>query len=136
MGDGGSYLLGSSLATFSLYGLTNSSNKYNLENINDILNNNNILAFHIFILLFLVPIVDMIQVVFSRIINKCSPFLPDRRHLHHKILDKGLPQRYTVIILYALSQFGVCLSLYMINIEGRIIYMCLSTIFMILSFYK
>jgi len=37
----------------------------------------------------MVPILDTIRVFFERIINRRSPFYPDKRHLHHLALGKG-----------------------------------------------
>lgn len=40
-------------------------------------------------LILLIPSVDVIYVIFSRIKHKKSPFKGDRNHLHHKLLDIG-----------------------------------------------
>jgi len=56
-----------------------------------------------------IPILDTAWVIFRRmIIEKRSPFKGDRKHLHFRMLDVGLSQRQTVLILYAVSAlFGV-----------------------------
>ncbi len=51
------------------------------------------LAFAILI----VPLFDTLRVVSVRIINRRSPFCPDRNHVHHFLLDMGL--RHTTIAL-------------------------------------
>ena len=86
MGDSGSYFLGCSLSILSL--LIFPSGEFNLL---------------IFGLIFLIPIGDMISVIFSRIINGISPFYPDRRHLHHRILSVGLNHHQTVFFLYLIK---------------------------------
>jgi UDP-N-acetylmuramyl pentapeptide phosphotransferase/UDP-N-acetylglucosamine-1-phosphate transferase len=38
----------------------------------------------------MVPLFDTIRVFSLRILNRRSPFSPDRNHIHHLLLDKGL----------------------------------------------
>jgi UDP-GlcNAc:undecaprenyl-phosphate/decaprenyl-phosphate GlcNAc-1-phosphate transferase len=47
----------------------------------------------------IVPIVDTLRVFFIRVLNGKSPFAPDRNHLHHKLVELGLSQLQTVLIL-------------------------------------
>jgi len=49
------------------------------------------------------PIVDTIRVMGSRMLQKKSPFSPDKTHVHHRFLDLGLDHRRTVIIIYGIS---------------------------------
>lgn len=49
------------------------------------------------------PIADTIRVMSSRILQKKSPFSPDKTHVHHHFLDLGLNHRRTVIVIYAIS---------------------------------
>lgn len=51
------------------------------------------------------PILDTIRVMTTRILQKTSPFIADRTHLHHKFLNLGFQHRFTVIIIYGLSVF-------------------------------
>lgn len=39
-------------------------------------------------IIFMMPGLDMIRLVFFRILNNKNPFLPDRNHLHHILIDK------------------------------------------------
>lgn len=52
------------------------------------------------------PILDTLQVMVHRIRHGRSPFLPDRRHLHHRLLAVGLWQRGAVLVIY-LVQVGL-----------------------------
>ena len=36
------------------------------------------------------PIADVLRVIIMRLINRRSPFSPDRSHMHHILVDKGL----------------------------------------------
>lgn len=41
----------------------------------------------------LVPLLDVVRVVGHRLRNKKNPFLPDKNHIHHKLLRCGLKVR-------------------------------------------
>ena len=123
MGDGGSYLLGSTLGIISLYGLS-----YNSNVDQSSISNLTIFPIHLAILLFFIPGVDMAYVIFSRIAEGFSPFYPDRRHLHHRILRKGMHHRSTVIVYYAISLILVTLAVCSFNIDYKIILICISSI--------
>lgn len=54
------------------------------------------------------PILDGLWVAGRRIAAGHSPFLADRSHLHHRLLDVGFSERTTVIFIYILTAlFGV-----------------------------
>lgn len=70
----------------------------------------------------LVPCLDVIRVFIHRIIRGRSPFMPDRVHIHHKLLALGMPQRVAMLMIlltsavyvginYALAYVGVNLTL-------------------------
>ena len=46
-----------------------------------------------------IPITDIISIVIRRLISGRSPLAPDRKHLHHKIMEAGFSQRRTLLIL-------------------------------------
>ena len=49
-----------------------------------------------------VPIIDTFWVIVRRLLNRKSPFTPDRGHIHHRLLDLGLTHRATVVLIYAI----------------------------------
>jgi UDP-GlcNAc:undecaprenyl-phosphate/decaprenyl-phosphate GlcNAc-1-phosphate transferase len=53
-----------------------------------------------------VPIIDTFWIIVRRLASGRSPFAPDRGHIHHRLLDLGLSQRATVLLIY-----GVCVIL-------------------------
>lgn len=53
-----------------------------------------------------VPIMDTFWIIVRRLASRRSPFAADRGHIHHRLLDLGLSQRSTVLMIY-----GVCLLL-------------------------
>lgn len=50
-----------------------------------------------------VPIIDTFWIIVRRLLNRRSPFTPDRSHIHHRLLDLGLSHRETVLVIY-----GIC----------------------------
>ena len=56
-----------------------------------------------------IPFVDLLLAVFRRVTSGQSPFAPDKRHLHHRLLELGHSHRRAVLLLYfwsALVGFG------------------------------
>lgn len=47
----------------------------------------------------LIPCFDVVRVYFRRIRRHTNPFLPDRSHIHHKLLAIGLNQRVAMVSL-------------------------------------
>ena len=96
MGDGGSYLLGSSIAFMSLI----SSSNINQAEFFPISSNINLLV--IYPILF-IPLTDMILVILKRIQSRSSIFYPDRKHFHYFLLDNGFSHNFTVQIIISFS---------------------------------
>lgn len=110
MGDTGSLTIGFMLCFF---GITLSTNKYP-ESIE---------VFNPFVLGFaplIIPCFDVIRVFFHRIRNNKNPFLPDKNHIHHKLIAIGLRQKeamiYIVVSSLLLSLCNIYMSAY-ININ-------------------
>jgi len=79
LGDSGSHLLGGIASIYVVYVLSNDyiiKPEYDLHKI--------LFIFSIFTY----PIIDMIRVFFIRLFNNKSPFIADKKHLHHLILSK------------------------------------------------
>ncbi|MFM7838211.1 MAG: MraY family glycosyltransferase, partial [Chitinophagaceae bacterium] len=49
----------------------------------------------------MLPLLDTLRVFGIRIIHRRSPFSPDRNHIHHLMLDKGLSHRAIALVLPA-----------------------------------
>lgn len=56
----------------------------------------------------IIPCFDVVRVFFHRIKNGDNPFMPDRNHIHHKLLATGLGQRTAMISIVCTSLF-ICL---------------------------
>lgn len=50
-----------------------------------------------------IPILDVAWAIIRRIWYKRSPFRGDKSHLHHRLLDIGLSQRQSVVVLWGIS---------------------------------
>jgi len=53
--------------------------------------------------LLMIPLLDTLRVFSIRIFHRRSPFSPDRNHIHHLLLDKGLSHRMVTISLVSLN---------------------------------
>ena len=106
MGDGGSYLLGFLLAFVSIITTT----RYSLGTSETFAT-----AIYVPIILFFVPIFDMCSVIISRILGGRSLFHPDMKHLHHRLMARGIKHRDAVLIIYLLSLFALFVGTSLVN---------------------
>jgi UDP-N-acetylmuramyl pentapeptide phosphotransferase/UDP-N-acetylglucosamine-1-phosphate transferase len=67
-----------------------------------------------------IPIFDTFRVFALRIKDKKSPFAPDRRHLHHALLDLGLKSTIVSLTLHVLTVFFIFLAILMQNLNPTI----------------
>ncbi len=122
MGDSGAYFLGLTLAMLAIY----SGAK---------------LATAALVLGF--PIVDMLWAIVRRLATGHSPFMADRGHFHHLLLDAGMSQREAVLTLYAVAAaFGIVALMIgsfakLIALVGLVFLMGLAIAFLVLNeWYK
>jgi UDP-GlcNAc:undecaprenyl-phosphate GlcNAc-1-phosphate transferase len=73
-------------------------------------------------LILAVPILDMSAVILDRIRHGKSPFIADKRHLHHRLLEAGLSQRRTVLFIYSLTLWVGSLALAFSGIPSGLAY--------------
>ena len=50
-----------------------------------------------------IPMLDVVRVFASRIRDGRNPFLPDKNHIHHKLMRAGLAGRQTMVVILLLS---------------------------------
>jgi UDP-GlcNAc:undecaprenyl-phosphate GlcNAc-1-phosphate transferase len=103
MGDGGAYFMGFTLAGVGVIGLVKTTA---------------VTAVVLPYLILAVPILDMSAVIFSRIWKGRSPFIADKSHLHHWLLEAGISQRLTVLFIYALTLWMGSLAMGFSNIPS------------------
>lgn len=116
MGDGGSLLLGFLLATASLVSSTKTPT---------------LLALSIPLVALGLPIFETAFSFIRRAVQRQHPFKPDRRHLHHRLLDLGLDQRRVVLFLLFITAFLGINSVILAAAESRVLF--LNVVFMILG---
>ncbi|MEE1120452.1 MAG: MraY family glycosyltransferase [Prevotella sp.] len=51
----------------------------------------------------IIPMLDVVRVMMSRIRDGRNPFLPDKNHIHHKLMRTGLSGRMTMLIILVIS---------------------------------
>lgn len=91
-----------------------------------------------------IPLYDAIRVMLVRILSKRSPFSPDRNHIHHKLIDLGLPRHKAVVViltigifLYLLNYMLVfCIDCNLLLIINIIIAIAIALILILLTRYK
>lgn len=88
MGDGGSQFLGFSVAALGILLIERS---------------NTAISPLVPLVVLGLPITDTLHVMIRRILSGVSPFRPDRQHLHHHLLDAGLDQYESVVVIYGLQ---------------------------------
>jgi UDP-GlcNAc:undecaprenyl-phosphate/decaprenyl-phosphate GlcNAc-1-phosphate transferase len=57
-----------------------------------------------------VPLLDTLRVFSIRIAKGKSPFVPDRNHIHHLLLDRGLNHRYVTVSCVSLNMAFIVLA--------------------------
>lgn len=107
MGDGGSYFMGFTLAGVGTIGLVKSVTT---------------VAVLLPYVILAVPILDMSAVIFNRLRSGSSPFVADKRHLHHRLLDAGLSHRWAVLFIYVLTLWVGSLALAFAGIPSGVAY--------------
>lgn len=67
-----------------------------------------------------VPIFDTgFAIIRRRVFDRRSMFAPDRKHLHHRLLDLGLRQRTVVIIIYAITAINASIGVFVLTAQSR-----------------
>ncbi len=61
-----------------------------------------------------VPIFDTLFSMLRRLAERRSMFAPDRGHIHHRLLSRGLDHRHVVLLLYGVSAAACGLGLLMV----------------------
>ena len=125
LGDTGALLLGS-LITFFIF--------YILDSENYIITDDFISRPLMVILLIIYPLADTLRASLIRMYKGRSPFLADRVHLHHRLIDKGLSHygASTLILMLSISVLllGFLLSsLFSLSICSMLIFVYLTIVY-------
>lgn len=67
-------------------------------------------AFYVALSPLIIPLLDIIRVVYARYRDRVPLFAPDKRHIHHKLLRTGLSPRGVMIVLLFLTVYFIGLN--------------------------
>lgn len=59
----------------------------------------------------IIPLFDVVRVYLHRVVRHHNPFLPDKSHIHHKLLALGLNQRIALTIIMLWSMFFIVINM-------------------------
>lgn len=76
----------------------------------------------VFLGIVFIPAFDTLRVFFVRMSLGLSPFYPDRRHIHHKMLALGLTHLQSTLIIILIQTFFIFLNLSLKNININILF--------------
>ncbi len=105
MGDTGSLLIGFVLASVSVAGVIKSATT---------------IAVAIPVLALGVPVFDTAFAIARRLVNRRPIMEADKGHLHHKLLEQGLSQKQTVLVLYMISMVLCGSAVFISDTNSRI----------------
>lgn len=115
MGDTGALFLGYTLSTISVMGLFKGYAAISVA---------------VPLLILALPIFDTSFAILRRIKNHKPIMAPDRGHLHHRLIDRGLSQKQAVVFIYALC-IALCLFAIFLLATGAVKIMALALIFIL-----
>ena len=117
MGDGGAYLLGFLIGILSILNSRKGS-----------------VAAALIAPLFALalPILDVCLALLRRGLKGLPLFRPDRKHIHHRLIDFGFSRQRTVLVLYAISCFCLLLAFAAFWLHGQLTPLLLGSLFLVL----
>ena len=117
MGDTGSMLLGFLLAFTAIcfinifyVKLSSGAPRYHLKS-----------APVIAVAILILPIIDTLNVIIVRFLNKKSPFEADKNHIHHKLLALGLTHRRSTFYIMVFYMFIVMAAYFLRHIDNNLL---------------
>jgi len=64
----------------------------------------------------MIPLFDTLRVFSLRILDRRSPFSPDRTHVHHFLLDLGLSHRMVTLTCVGVNIIFICTAFFLRNL--------------------
>ena len=126
LGDTGSLFLGTVMAFFVIYSLDSSTQMVSDSYISRPL---------FCVLLLIYPLTDTLRAIILRVYRKKSPFVADRIHLHHRLVDKGYEHWAASLIVFIISITILSVNMILYNSFGLMFCVLLTLVLMILLFY-
>ena len=66
-----------------------------------------------------VPIFDTFFSMLRRLLERRSLFAPDKSHIHHRLLEKGLKHHQAVILIYIITLVVAGMGMFMLVMKGK-----------------
>ena len=126
LGDTGSLFVGSIIAFFMLYVLDSS---------NPIITDSYISRPLLVVLSLFYPLVDTLRAVILRSYKGRSPFVADRIHLHHRLVDKGYEHWMASVLILCLSIFLLVLN-FLVYAKIGLLLCVVTTVLLCLIIYQ
>lgn len=101
MGDTGSLTLGYILSFIVVYLSLDTTGGYSSRKM--------IIAFTTI----LIPMLDVVRVVLHRLRKRRNPFLPDKNHIHHKLIRTGMRTRSVLVTIILMDVFFIGLNAFL-----------------------
>lgn len=80
----------------------------------------------------IIPMLDVIRVMMSRIRDGRNPFLPDKNHIHHKLMRTGLSGRMTMLTILLISAAFIIANYFVASFLSQTLMVILDIFFFIL----
>ena len=126
LGDSGSLFLGSLVAIFIIFVL---------DSDNSIITDAYISRPLLMVLSVFYPLVDTLRAVVLRSYKGLSPFVADRIHLHHRLIDKGYEHWTASVLILCLSVLLIIINFFVFQIIGLLLCVIM-TMILCLIFYR
>lgn len=133
MGDSGSLFLGVSIAFLFIQFIN-----YNHTKIDLLFSLRS--APSIAVSLIFIPLLDTLRIFFVRALSGKNPLSPDRNHLHHILIDKGMGHGKAALILFAINTMAIVVSLMLHQFTGRVtvplLFLCGHALIVLIGFER
>lgn len=82
-----------------------------------------------------IPIFDTLRVFSIRVYNGVSPFMPDRKHIHHYLGDLGLSHFMTVVVLSIINISVIVFMVFFSYLGNTTLLLCAGAFALLISFF-
>lgn len=77
----------------------------------------------------MIPLLDTLRVFGMRMMHRRSPFSPDRNHVHHLLLDKGVSHRIITIVLVSVNVVFIAATYFLQTLGCTSLILAIITLF-------
>lgn len=113
MGDTGSLLLGFTAAVLSIEFVETNGSLSPASNAGGS-------AMLVALAILIIPVFDTFRVFINRLSRRRSPFIADRNHIHHLLLDLGLSHSQSAVILVSVNIIFITIAYCLKNVDPNI----------------